>query len=45
MLWAGIYARTFLVEHALAERHKNGDGFYCMQMSLVVSMRYIFGDD
>ena len=45
MLCAGNYRRTFLVEHALAERHKNRDGFYCMQMSLVMSMRFIFGDD
>ena len=24
---------------------KNRDDFYCMQMSLVMSMRFIFGDD
>ena len=36
--------RAFLAK-TVETGNKNRSDFHCMQMSLVMSMRYIFGDD
>ena len=38
------WSQAFL-EETLETGDKNHDDFRCMQMSLVMSMRFIFGDD
>ena len=40
----GGSSHTFLTE-TMEAGDKNHDDFYFMQMSLVMSMRFIFGDD
>ena len=40
----GGSSHTFLTE-TMETGDKNRDDFYFMQMSLVMSMRFIFGDD
>ena len=40
----GAYSQAFLAE-TVGNGDKNRDDFHCMQMSLVMSMRFIFGDD
>ena len=40
----GACSQAFLTE-TVETGDKNRDDFHCMQMSLVISMRYIFGDD
>ena len=37
-------SQAFLVE-TVETGDKNGDDFHCMQMSLVMGMRFIFGDN
>ena len=37
-------SQAFLAE-TVETGDKNGDDFHCMQMSLVMSMWFIFGDD
>ena len=46
-VWAPIgrpCSQAFLAE-TVETRDKNSDDFLCMQMSLVMSMQFIFGDD
>ena len=38
------YSQVFLAE-TVETGDKNRHDFHCMQMSLVMSMRFIFGDD
>ena len=38
------WSQAFLAE-TVETGDKNRDDFHCMQMSLVMSMRFIFGDD
>ena len=38
------YSQAFLAE-TVETGDKNHHDFHCMQMSLVMSMRFIFGDD
>ena len=38
------YSQAFLAE-TVKTGDKNRRDFHCMQMSLVISMRFIFGDD
>ena len=40
----GVCSQEFLTE-TLEPGDKNRDDFYCMQMNLVISMRFIFDDD
>ena len=40
----GAYSQAFLAE-TVGNGDKNRDDFHCMLMSLVMSMRFIFGDD
>ena len=44
--WSGTYfvGHTFLAK-TVETKDKNRDDFHCMQRSLVISMRFIFGDD
>ena len=41
---SGACSQAFLTE-TVATGDKIRDDFHCMQMSLVISMRFIFGDD
>ena len=38
------WSQAFLAE-TVETGDKNNDGFCCMQTSLVMSMRFVFGDD
>ena len=38
-------SQAFLSKTAVETGKKNHDDFHCMQMSLVMSMQFIFGDD
>ena len=42
--WLATRPRAFLAE-TVETGDKNRDDFHCMQMSLVMSMQFIFGDD
>ena len=43
--WWDLVCRPHVPSEDRGTGDKNRGDFHCMQMSLVISMRYIFGDD
>ena len=44
-LFVGLFVGHGFLAKTVETGDKNRGDFHCMQMSLVMSMRYIFGDD